>query len=48
MTATVVLGLAGGDEGKGRVSDALASDVRYASRYSGGKHAGHTIRLGKE
>jgi adenylosuccinate synthase len=48
LTATVVLGLAWGDEGKGRVCDALASDVRYVSRYSGGNNAGHTIRVGKE
>ena len=48
MTATVVLGLAWGDEGKGRVCDALAVDVRYVSRYSGGNNAGHTIRIGEE
>ncbi|MBD0356458.1 MAG: adenylosuccinate synthetase, partial [Rubrobacter sp.] len=48
MTATVVLGLAWGDEGKGRVCDVLASDVRYVSRYSGGNNAGHTIRVGLE
>jgi adenylosuccinate synthase len=48
LTATVVLGLAWGDEGKGRVCDALASDVRYVSRYSGGNNAGHTIRIGEE
>ena len=48
MTATVVLGLAWGDEGKGRVCDALASDVRYVARYSGGNNAGHTIRIGEE
>jgi adenylosuccinate synthase len=48
VTATVVLGLAWGDEGKGRVCDALASDVGYVSRYSGGNNAGHTIRIGKE
>src|SRR5436190_23178570 len=41
LTATVVLGLAWGDEGKGRVCDALASDVGYVSRYSGGNNAGH-------
>jgi adenylosuccinate synthase len=44
----VVLGLAWGDEGKGRVCDALAADARYVSRYSGGNNAGHTIRVGKE
>ncbi|MDQ3376875.1 MAG: adenylosuccinate synthetase, partial [Actinomycetota bacterium] len=48
MTATVVLGLAWGDEGKGRVCDALASDAHYVSRYSGGNNAGHTVRVGKE
>jgi len=48
LTATVVLGLAWGDEGKGRVCDALAADVRYVSRYSGGNNAGHTIRVGEE
>jgi adenylosuccinate synthase len=48
LTATVVLGLAWGDEGKGRVCDALATDVGYVSRYSGGNNAGHTIRVGAE
>jgi adenylosuccinate synthase len=48
LTATVVLGLAWGDEGKGRVCDALASDVDYVSRYSGGNNAGHTVRVGDE
>ena len=44
----MVLGLAWGDEGKGRVCDALASDADYVSRYSGGNNAGHTVRVGKE
>jgi len=48
LTATVVLGLAWGDEGKGRVCDSLARDVRYVARYSGGNNAGHTVRVGKE
>ena len=48
MSATVVLGLAWGDEGKGRVCDALAADVSFVSRYSGGNNAGHTIRVGDE
>jgi len=43
-----VLGLAWGDEGKGRVCDALASDADYVSRYSGGNNAGHTVRVGSE
>ncbi len=48
MTATVVLGLAWGDEGKGRVCDTLATDASYVSRYSGGNNAGHTVRVGEE
>ncbi|MGI9049251.1 MAG: adenylosuccinate synthase [Rubrobacteraceae bacterium] len=48
MTATVVLGLAWGDEGKGRVCDALAVDAHYVARYSGGNNAGHTVRVGEE
>ncbi len=48
MTATVVLGLAWGDEGKGRVCDVLASDASFVSRYSGGNNAGHTVRVGEE
>ena len=48
MSATVILGLAWGDEGKGRVCDALAADARYVARYSGGNNAGHTVRVGKE
>lgn len=48
MTATVVLGLAWGDEGKGRVCDVLATDAGYVSRYSGGNNAGHTVRVGEE
>ena len=40
--------MAWGDEGKGRVCDALAGDARYVSRYSGGNNAGHTIRVGEE
>ena len=48
MSVTVVLGLAWGDEGKGRVCDALARNARYVARYSGGNNAGHTIRVVKE
>ena len=48
MSATVVLGLAWGDEGKGRVCDALAGNARYVARYSGGNNAGHTVRVGEE
>ncbi len=40
--------MAWGDEGKGRVCDALAADARYVARYSGGNNAGHTVRVGEE
>ena len=43
-----MLGLAWGDEGKGRVCDVLASDASFVSRYSGGNNAGHTVRVGEE
>ena len=48
MSATVVLGLAWGDEGKGRVCDALAKDAHYVARCTGGNNAGHTVRVDKE
>ncbi len=48
MSATVVLGLAWGDEGKGRVCDSLAKDAHYVARCTGGNNAGHTVRVGKE
>ncbi|CAN5646058.1 adenylosuccinate synthase [soil metagenome] len=48
MSATVVLGLAWGDEGKGRVCDALAKDADYVARCTGGNNAEHTVRVGKE
>jgi len=48
MSTTVVLGLAWGDEGKGRVCDVLAADAGYVGRYSGGNNAGHTVRVGQE
>jgi adenylosuccinate synthase len=48
VSATVILGLSWGDEGKGRVCDALAAHARYVARYSGGNNAGHTIRVGEE
>ncbi len=41
-----VVGLQWGDEGKGKIVDALADQVRYVVRYCGGANAGHTIRVG--
>ena len=48
MPATVVVGTQWGDEGKGRIVDLLAKDVRLVLRYQGGHNAGHTIVVGEE
>ncbi len=43
MPATVVVGTQWGDEGKGKLTDLLARDMRLVVRYQGGHNAGHTI-----
>ncbi len=43
MPATVVVGTQWGDEGKGKLTDLLAKDVRLVVRYQGGHNAGYTI-----
>jgi adenylosuccinate synthase len=43
VPATVVVGSQWGDEGKGKLTDLLAKDVRLVVRYQGGHNAGHTI-----
>jgi adenylosuccinate synthase len=43
-----VIGLQWGDEGKGKVVDALARASRYVVRYCGGANAGHTVHVGSE
>jgi adenylosuccinate synthase len=43
MAASLVMGLQWGDEGKGRVVDALAAEADVVVRYNGGANAGHTI-----
>jgi adenylosuccinate synthase len=48
VPATVICGLQWGDEGKGKVTDLLASDVSLVVRYQGGDNAGHTVVLGEE
>lgn len=39
----VVMGAQWGDEGKGKIVDFLAQDVKYVCRFSGGANAGHCI-----
>src|SRR5680860_382619 len=43
MPATVILGGQWGDEGKGKITDALAVDGGMVVRANGGSNAGHTI-----
>jgi adenylosuccinate synthase len=48
MPAIVVLGAQWGDEGKGKATDLLGSDIDYCVRYQGGNNAGHTIVIDGE
>jgi adenylosuccinate synthase len=48
VPATVVVGTQWGDEGKGKLTDLLACDMRLVVRYQGGHNAGHTIVVGGE
>ncbi|TLD96775.1 adenylosuccinate synthase [Helicobacter jaachi] len=41
--ADVIVGIQWGDEGKGKIVDALAKEYDYVVRYQGGHNAGHTI-----
>ena len=40
---TAVAGLNWGDEGKGKMVDAIGGDAEFVVRYHGGGNAGHTI-----
>ena len=44
----VIVGVQWGDEGKGRVVDALAGTSGVVVRYQGGANAGHTVVVGDE
>ncbi|MDF2699113.1 MAG: adenylosuccinate synthetase [Haloplasmataceae bacterium] len=44
----VVVGTQWGDEGKGKITDYLASKANYVVRYQGGNNAGHTIEFNNE
>lgn len=44
----IVLGVQWGDEGKGRVVDAIADRCGLVVRYQGGANAGHTVIVGDE
>src|SRR3954465_14165744 len=48
MPAIVLGGAQWGDEGKGKATDLLGSDVDYVVRYQGGNNAGHTVVIGDQ
>ena len=41
---TLILGLQWGDEGKGKIVDALAENSEVVCRFQGGHNAGHTLK----
>jgi adenylosuccinate synthase len=43
--ADIIVGLAWGDEGKGKISSAMAKDYDMVCRWNGGPNAGHTVYL---
>ncbi len=48
MPATIILGGQWGDEGKGKLTDTLASTAQMVVRANGGSNAGHTVVVGSE
>jgi len=48
VPATVVVGTQWGDEGKGKFTDLVASEVSMVVRYQGGHNAGHTLVVDDE
>jgi adenylosuccinate synthase len=43
MPGTLIIGSQWGDEGKGKITDMLASETDVVARYQGGDNAGHTV-----
>lgn len=48
MPIVAVVGAQWGDEGKGKITDYLASQAQLVARYQGGNNAGHTVKVGGE
>ena len=48
MPAIVIVGAQWGDEGKGKATDLLGSDVDVVVKFNGGNNAGHTVVIGEE
>ncbi len=47
MTVVALVGTQWGDEGKGKITDVLASKADVVVRYQGGNNAGHTVVVGE-
>src|SRR5213594_2977518 len=43
MPCTVVVGAQWGDEGKGKIVDALSAEADIVARFQGGPNAGHSV-----
>ncbi|MFN2188663.1 MAG: adenylosuccinate synthase [Candidatus Promineifilaceae bacterium] len=48
MPLDIVVGTQWGDEGKGHITDLLASSSAVVARFSGGDNAGHTVTIGSD
>ncbi len=48
MSTVILIGAQWGDEGKGKVTDFLASQANVVVRSTGGNNAGHTVVVGDE
>ncbi len=48
MPAIVLVGAQWGDEGKGKATDLLSSNVDYVVKFNGGNNAGHTVVIDGE
>ena len=47
MPLNVIVGAQWGDEGKGHITDLLASEAKIVARFAGGDNAGHTVTVGE-
>jgi adenylosuccinate synthase len=45
MNIDILLGLQWGDEGKGKIVDAISPDYDVVARFQGGPNAGHSLEF---
>lgn len=48
MSVTAIIGMQWGDEGKGKIVDAMGEEVDIVARCQGGGNAGHTVVINEE